>query len=47
MTLFLRESERLKRLDRAAFVGDVFAAAAGVMGDGDAVRSRIDALLAA
>jgi hypothetical protein len=47
MRLFLREGERLKRAARAAFIGDVYCAVAGMMGEGggDHVQAAIDRLL--
>lgn len=44
MRLFLKEGERLKRQERAAFISDVHCAASGVMGDADGVQKRIDQL---
>lgn len=46
MRLFLREGERLKRQERAAFIADMHCAASGVMGEADGVQRRIDELLA-
>lgn len=45
MRLHMREGDRVERQRRAAFVADVFAAAAGVMGDGKSTQDAIDKLL--
>lgn len=44
MRLFLREGEKVKRHERAAFVADVHCAAQGVMSDSDGAQKRIDDL---
>lgn len=46
MRLFLSEGERIKRQERAAFISDVYTAAAGVMGGGEAVQQAIERLQA-